>query len=404
MSVTTPASSTATSEVEAAPRRSAVPAPPPMLVGRAVVDVAGRAVVRTLTKDAFGDGAAYGSTLYHCVGRWAAPPKDERIQELHAYDLATGKLRWSKPVAHCRDIAAGAAGVLVGRYSSGAPGATFYDGAKGTSREVAPGRAVIAVHAFGAGFIALHEDGVLDALDGASLAVRGTVKLPFVPTPFELGSSFVERGAELCAAEGNGVDVHALCIDAALGVRFSLHENLGGSSYVRERGARWAVAATTQGNPQSLVIDLDAGKVAARVGAEVAATVRNEADDLDGLLVTRPSTQLLDRSGHVQWNSPEPLGEAARALSKDGMIFVASHDRMAAGASLIAFDAKTGAVRWRGDLKLAQDIVHSIYRNRVELDFDHGVLAIRGYESSQEYFELIAPADGAPLFRVVQKR
>ncbi|MDC0745321.1 hypothetical protein [Polyangium mundeleinium] len=86
------------------------------------------------------------------------------------------------------------------------------------------------------------------------------------------------------------------------------------------------------------------------------------------------------------------------------MIFVASYARMSTGASLVAFDGKTGAVRWRGDLKLAQDIEHSRYHNHVELDFDHGDLAIRGQESSQAYFELFAPADGAPLFRVVQKQ
>ncbi|MDC0745320.1 hypothetical protein [Polyangium mundeleinium] len=195
VSVTIPASSGAASEVEVAPSKSSVAAPPAILVGRAVVDVAGRSVVRTLTEDAFGAGATYGSTAYLCVGRWSGPSRDERLQELRAYNLATGKLRCSKPVAYCRSIAAGAAGVLLGRYSGGAQGATFYDGAKGTPREVAPGPAVVAVHPFGTGFVALHENGVLDALDGESLAVRGTVKLPFVPGPFELGASFVERDA-----------------------------------------------------------------------------------------------------------------------------------------------------------------------------------------------------------------
>ena len=105
----------------------------------------------------------------------------------------------------------------------------------------------------------------------------------------------------------------------------------------------------------------------------------------------------------MQWTSPEPLGEAASALSKDGMIFVATYNRISTGASLIAFDRKTGAVRWRGDLQLLP-IRHSKYQNHVDLDFDHGVLAIRGHESGQEYLELFAPADGASLFRVMQKR
>ena len=120
-------------------------------------------------------------------------------------------------------------------------------------------------------------------------------------------------------------------------------------------------------------------------------------------LATRPSTQLLDRGGRVQWTSPERLGEAASALRKDGMIFVASYDRLSSGASLLALDRKTGAVRWRGDLQLLP-IIHSAYRNHVDLDFDRGVLALRGHESGQVHLELFAPADGASLLHVVQKR
>jgi outer membrane protein assembly factor BamB len=385
-SVTIPPPSSASSEVQHATTTAGPPrvAASPILVSRAVVDVPGRAVVRTLTDDLVLAGATDGSIAYLCVGYWRTPPGDSMAHELRAYGLSDGRLRWSKPVESCRDLAAGAAGVLVGGYRGGAPGAIWYDRAGGTPRKVAAGPAVIAVQTFGAGLVALHEDGALDLL-GAGLAVRATVKLPFVPEPlFGGGLALVDRGTELCGAYVDGVQVEALCVDTALRMRFALREPLGGpGGRLEERGARWVVAATAK---RSLVLDLAGGAVVARVDVEVAAT-----------------TQLLDRGGHVRWTSPEPLAEAASALRKDGAIFVASCQPMSTGASLVAFDASTGAVRWRAELRLLP-ISHSIYQNRVELDFDHGAVAMRGHESGQEYLELFAPADGAALLRVVQPR
>jgi hypothetical protein len=296
--------------------------------------------------------------------------------------------------------------VLAGRYPGGKPGAVWYERAGGAARDVAAGKAVLGVHASGARLFAVHEDGLLDLLEGEAGAVRGTAKLPFVPYAFFIGGPrFVDRGAELCSAHADGDRVEAVCLDTALRARFALREPLGGTGgTLPERGVRWVVAGTTRTKQQrSLVIDLATGAVVSRVDAEVAATVRDGAGELGGLFVTRPSTQLLDRGGQVRWTSPERLEEAASALQKDGTIFVASFDRITNGASLTAFDERTGAVRWRGDLKLLQ-VTHSIYRNHVDLDFDHGDVVMRGHESAQEYLEIFAPADGAPLFRLVQGR
>jgi putative pyrroloquinoline-quinone binding quinoprotein len=408
-STTIPASPAADSTAAAAPAPAPMPPPsaatPYLLVGRAVVDVPNRAVVRLLTKDLVIAGALDGAVAYLCVGYWKTPPQDSMSHELRAYEIVDGKQRWAKPVSDCRNLAAGPTGVLVGTYRGGTPGATWHDGVDGTPREVASGPPVVAVQRFGQSLLALHDGGALDVLDGASLAVRGTATLPFTPWPLYPGiAPFVDRGTELCAVNVDGRDLDARCMDASRRVRFSAHESLGGGGgMLLERGERWVVTTMTQGPPRSLVFDLGSGTVAARIDATLAATVRDEAGKLDGLLATIPQTQLLDRSGQVQWTSPEPQQARASALVKNGLIFVASYHAISTGATLVAFDRKTGAVRWRGDLQLLP-ISHSIYSNHVDLDFLDGALAIRGHESGQEYFELFAPDDGTPLFRVVQER
>jgi hypothetical protein len=228
--------------------------------------------------------------------------------------------------------------------------------------------------------------------------------LPFLPWPFEGTKTLVDRGTEACAVEADGTELRAVCLDRTLRARYTLNEQLGGPRVVeRERGARWIVVTSTAQAPTGVVLDLAAGRIVARVDVSLSAAVRDPMGELEGLLVTRPSTVLLDASGRVQWTSPEHLDEAVSAVSAGGTVFVVSYSSIAMGARLVAFDRGTGAVRWRGDLQLIP-IDHSIYRNHVELAWDDGVLVVRGRESSQEYLEIFAPADGTALFRTVQRR
>lgn len=256
----------------------------------------------------------------------------------------------------------------------------------------------------------MHEDGAVDLLAGDDGRTIRSLRLPFVPEErFPGDTPFSERDGELRGVRVDGVDFEAVCIDASLRVRYALREPIGPGAYLRSEGPCWALAALGEGGPRSVVVDLASGSVVARVDAEVAATVRDEAGDLDGFLTVDPPFERLDRRGQRRWESPRvpsltyrPWVWSASATTKDGAVFAAVYMTSCTGAVLFALDEDDGSLRWNRPIELLP-IAHSRYSNHVDLDFDQGLLAVRGHETGLDHFGLYDPSDGAPVFSVVRE-
>lgn len=88
------------------------------------------------------------------------------------------------------------------------------------------------------------------------------------------------------------------------------------------------------------------------------------------------------------------IGESAEMIERDGVLYVALYHRIAAGCQVLAFDAETGAERWRADLFGVGPIAHSKYRNEVDLELRDDALIVWGREAGGRYIEVLAREDG----------
>ncbi len=245
-SITIPASSGPSSEVQ-----GPAPAPKPQSVRSSAHprEPCGdrrpaRAVVRTLTNDLVGAGATDGSMAYLCIGYWKTPPQDRMSGELRAYDIAGrhaalveagGRVPTSPPARGACSSARTAADPAARR---GTIGPTVH------SHEVAAGAPVIAVQAFGAKLLALHEDGVLSALDGTGSAVRATTKLPFVPLAFEEApSSIAAWSSAPPTADGLQIQATLHGRDACAALRVARSPSAAQAAACVNAGARRVVAS-----------------------------------------------------------------------------------------------------------------------------------------------------------------
>jgi len=372
--------------------RAPQPAPAPkvddavrVLFGGKVVDLKARALVHVLEKDRPKLEASFEDVAYVASAT-----------ELRAYDMKTGVRRWSVP-ATCEILEAAAGGAFCG--TSG--GVVRHDAGAGIAVPVSP-KSVVQLVALDGRVLGVHADRTLDVWDGRSGLSTGSGTVPF--SIYGAREGFVANPKGACAASiGRELQVH--CVDRSAKTLYTNTYPLAkptdpSSTWFarRQLDARWMVASTWFGRSvrRGVVVRIADGVEVARIEAEIIAAI-DEDGALDGLLVTRPTTQLLEPSGKLRWSSAEKLNDAASAVAFGDTLVVSSYHPIASGADLWGFERSTGKTRWKGDVSLLP-IAHSKYSNHVELSraFDHVVM--RGTESAQRYLEIFDPKDGTRRF------
>lgn len=372
------------------------PAPSPTPVAEAsrvlfqgrVVDLKARSLLRVLEKDRPRHEAEHGDLAY------LAYPG-----ELRAYDMNTGAKRWTAPLT-CDAVAAGPGGAFCGT-STGVVRCEPKTGAA-TTVSVKPATQLLAIQGR---ILGAHVDKTLDVWDATSGAAVGSSTMPFIV--YGPREGFVANAKGACATS-TGKELELFCVDATAKTVLSRSYPLAkptdtpGTWFTRRQlDSQFAVASTWfgKGTRRGVVVRVTDGVELARLEEELVAAIGSDLI-AERLLVTQPSTKLLDPSGKVRWTSTEKLNDAAAALQVGRAIVVSSYHPIATGADLWAFDKTTGSTLWKGDVSLLP-IAHSKYSNHVELSlaFDH--LMLRGTEAGQVYLELFDPKDGTRKFETV---
>jgi hypothetical protein len=141
--------------------------------------------------------------------------------------------------------------------------------------------------------------------------------------------------------------------------------------------------------------------VASFANDRVAGVVEDAEGELTGLVAVDESTKtlsLLDRKGRLRTTPVASNGNGAIGLSAGDIVVIAIFHRIATGAALVAVDAKSGAVRWRGDVEQL-NVAHSQYWNDVILTLDGNRVVMRGIEAGGCYEQTFDLATGRRLRR-----
>jgi hypothetical protein len=177
--------------------------------------------------------------------------------------------------------------------------------------------------------------------------------------------------------------------------------------YMKQAAGRLhALYATSfiESKPRAVAYDLRTRKEVATVDTDQAALVENTAGDLVGILTFRhvdpaPRHLMLWADGKEQWLAQplvETWGDSATTLVSGDLLVVAFYHRIATGSSLMAFDLKTGAIRWKADV-VQMMVGHSKYFNDVSLDLRGTTIVMRGFEAAGCYVQTFDAATGKRL-------
>lgn len=384
-----PPSGTATS-----PSVTASAAPPSApadlrLLGGELVDLTAMKSVRVLTTDLTIHGALTGDTAYLHVRDVAAG-----TDELRAYDVATGALRWAKPPDHCWEVVA----TRDGTFCSNEHGTTFFDRAAGASRAVGPVGRIGGLTVLGSRVLVLTDDPnapVLESLDEKGVTV-GHIKLSSRPVRTFGKSAFVAIGGVACGASGNDLGTDVLCVDASPRV-------------VWQRNLALPNGALTQADANAIVLSIERwrGRTSATeivrtsdgstllhlAGVSVSAAIAGSTGNLETLVADDVDLAVYDGAGKKQWSVPGGRGESVRAARVGTSLVVARFSASATGAELLAFELASGKKLWTGDMEFLP-ISHSRYSNDVELRVEASRLLMLGTESGQVYAESFDPSTG----------
>jgi PQQ-like domain len=166
----------------------------------------------------------------------------------------------------------------------------------------------------------------------------------------------------------------------------------------REAGTRERTRVYAIGTPKPLV--------------DVAVGATAPVEDVNGRLVgllaitsrwRRPVTvarfDFFELGGKRVWHAslPDDLdGESGAAILDGERLYVTVFHRISSGSQLFAFDARTGAVVWRGDV-VQLNVPHSKYFNDVELRMAGGRVTMIGTEAGGCYVQTFDAPTGRRL-------
>ncbi len=84
----------------------------------------------------------------------------------------------------------------------------------------------------------------------------------------------------------------------------------------------------------------------------------------------------------------------AAMIADDKLLYVAQFDRIASGCTVVAYQLNSGAIAWHRPLIGLGPIVHSKYRNHVQLQLIGSNLRVFGWETSGRYIEDVQRSTG----------
>lgn len=396
----------------ASPEAVATSSPPPWEIAHGVVvDLASRRATRTLlVQEGIWNEADDGAVAYEHV---RANGIDRSTETVLAYDIASGAKLWERPVARCYLMIAAPAGAFCDR---SATELSLLDRATGAERTLSTGMPydMSAIQLVGSKVAVIAPTSSSSShvvfFDATTGAPAGALDVPLVKV------ARVEGGI-LCGTSSSGGTVWLACFDGTPRiVRSTSAPVVPEATYVMadSRDVLFTSSSTagfgrmppaTGSSAESVVLSLDDGHVVARVPAYASCLVRDDRGRLGGLVrLDRRGAAFVGLDGRERWTtSAIAPGGAARAVLAGGLLVVATYDPVATGVALEAFDARSGAPRWKADVELLM-ISHFVYETEIDLSLARGAVLLRGRETMQDYLELFDPGTGRRLFATVRAR
>lgn len=383
---TSSASSPPPAPVTATPHELAV-------VGGDLVDLGSMAVLHALTTDSVFTSALGGDAAY----LWAHLAAGG--SELRAYDVASGRLRWSKPAVDCWHIAASNAGVFCG----GSAGARWFRSADGTDKVVTTS-SVSATTTLGRRVLVV-DGATIQAFDALGASVGAT------PTPASAQRNARRTALDVggllaCGAEESRASTTVFCVDASPRVVWSRHVPVA-SGQVRQVDADVMVVTSDSWSktPASEIVRTSDGKSLLHVEGVRFAAALTTAGVFDAALTAEPDVSLYDANGRKKWtwSAPPPHNEGLRATRAASTIVIAQYNPISVGAQLHAIDERSGAHVWAGNVESLL-IGHSKYWNDVVLTNRGTSLLLIGHESSQDYAQTFDAKTGVREASLVRRR
>ena len=389
-----PSASAAVSGATSAPARPPPPSADLAVIGGDLVDLVTVAPIHALTTDLVFSSAVGEDVAYTWV-------RSASGNELRAYEIKNGVLRWAKPVATCWTIAATRHGAICGEDT----GARFYAARTGDAKAAGAASAVASVVSLGGRVLVLHRTNELDAFDDAGVLV-GSAVVPVPPDGGYLRSALAPAGAFACGTRRSDASTDAFCVDAT--PRVVWRKTLpvpGGILRQADAGALVVASDTWAKVLASEVLRPSDGATLLHVTNVRLGAALTTGGALDGALASEPDVVLFDAKGVVKWTW-HPTGfrdEALRAVRVGPNLALALYNPIATGTQLVVLDAATGTLAWTANVDQLM-ISHSKYSNQVELRTTSMGLLLLGHESMQDFAQRFDPATGVRAASVLRKR
>jgi hypothetical protein len=374
----------------AAPARTLLPVPEWTVIGGDLVDLGAVKSARALTPDFAAAHAVSRDTAYLWVHG-----------DVRAYDTTTGAQRWSKPESECRSMAATSRGA----FCATGGGARFFRATNGDASIAGAATPTTEVLVLGTHVLVLHSNASVEALDDTN-AVAGSASLPAMPEGMWGRQGLAIASPSIaCGAQRSNTDTKVFCVDATPRLVWSKTSPVAGGLVQQVDGLMVIASDTwTHTNVSSEVLRTSDGATLLSIPNVRLGAALSTNGALDGALSSDPKVTLYDATGAAKWSwSQQYPSEAIHAKRAGANIVVALHSPIATGTQLLALDAATGTLAWRGDVE-SLPIAHSKYSNRVELDVRGPDVLLVGRESSQEFAQSFDAKSGKRIASVLRGR